>query len=118
MPVVSPEGRHKLLAIFAAVVLFAGGATLLRARYVSGRARIFDRVKAVLVRRLSVNPERVRRESRLAELKPDGLDRQELELALEEEFGIDVPDGEADHWQTVQDSVSAVDRLQLAQRGP
>ena len=43
------------------------------------------------------------------DLDLDSLDRYELTLELEDEFGIDIPDEEADHLNTVGEIVALVE---------
>lgn len=54
---------------------------------------IEDRVKNIITDNLGVNEEEVTPEAHFADdLGCDSLDRVELAMAFEEEFGIDVPD--------------------------
>jgi acyl carrier protein len=57
-----------------------------------------------------VNPEQVTDEAKFIEdLGADSLDTVELVMAFEEEFGIDVPDEEAEKLQAVGDVVRYVE---------
>ena len=71
---------------------------------------IQDKVKDIIVEQLGVNPEQVTQEAKFIEdLGADSLDTVELVMAFEEEFGIDVPDEEAETLQSVGDVVRYVE---------
>jgi len=71
---------------------------------------IQDKVRDIIVEQLGVNPEQVTQEAKFIEdLGADSLDTVELVMAFEEEFGIDVPDEEAEKLQSVGDVVSYVE---------
>lgn len=62
----------------------------------------FERFKTCAVEVLAVDPAKVTREARFADdLDADSLDLVELVMALEERFGIDVPESELEGVQTV-----------------
>jgi acyl carrier protein len=62
------------------------------------------KVKEVIVEQLGVDPERVKAEaSFIDDLGADSLDIVELVMAMEEEFGIEIPDEDAEKLKTVQD---------------
>ncbi|HPA20012.1 MAG TPA: acyl carrier protein [Verrucomicrobiae bacterium] len=61
-----------------------------------------ERVKEIIVEQLGVNAEQVTPEARFIEdLGADSLDTVELVMAFEEEFGVEVPDEDAEKLQTV-----------------
>ena len=65
------------------------------------------KVKEVIVEQLGVDPERVRPEaSFIDDLGADSLDIVELVMAMEEEFGIEIPDEDAEKLKTVGDVAS------------
>lgn len=71
---------------------------------------IEDRVKDIIVDQLGVNADQVTLEAKFIEdLGADSLDTVELVMAFEEEFGIDVPDEEAEKLQSVGDVVRYVE---------
>ncbi|MBE7496432.1 MAG: acyl carrier protein [Verrucomicrobiaceae bacterium] len=71
---------------------------------------IQQKVKDIIVEQLGVNPEQVTPEAKFIEdLGADSLDTVELVMAFEEEFGIDVPDEEAEKLQSVGDVVRYVE---------
>ena len=62
------------------------------------------KVKEVIVEQLGVDPERVKLEaSFIDDLGADSLDIVELVMAMEEEFGIEIPDEDAEKLKTVGD---------------
>ncbi len=71
---------------------------------------VFDDVKEVVVEQLNVNPDEVKMESKFVEdLGADSLDVVELVMALEEKFGIEIPDDQAENIQTVGDAVKYIE---------
>ena len=65
-----------------------------------------DRVKEIIVEQLGVEEDDVTPNAKFIEdLGADSLDIVELVMALEEEFGIDIPDEEADKLKTVGDAM-------------
>jgi acyl carrier protein len=69
-----------------------------------------SKVKAIIVDQLSVNEEQVNPDAKFIEdLGADSLDTVELVMAFEEEFGIEVPDEEAEKLQTVGDVITYVE---------
>jgi|TARA_B110000495_G_C22461149_1_gene286940 acyl carrier protein len=61
-----------------------------------------DRVKKIIRDQLSVTDEQITPEaSFIDDLGADSLDQVELVMALEEEFGKDIPEEEAEKLQTV-----------------
>ena len=72
-------------------------------------ANIDDRVKEIIVEQLGVSAEQVSPEAKFVEdLGADSLDTVELVMALEEEFGVNIPEEEADKIQTVKDAVDYI----------
>ena len=71
---------------------------------------IAEKVRDIIVEQLGVNPEQVTPEAKFIEdLGADSLDTVELVMAFEEEFGIDVPDDEAEKLQAVIDVIRYVE---------
>ncbi len=68
-------------------------------------AAIEERVRDLIVEQLGVNAEQVTPEASFVDdLGADSLDTVELVMAFEEEFGIDIPDEDAEKMLTVADS--------------
>lgn len=71
---------------------------------------VLDRVKKVVVEQLSVDEAEVTPEASFtADLGADSLDTVELVMAFEEEFGIEIPDEEAEKIATVKDAVTFIE---------
>ncbi|MGM0534341.1 MAG: acyl carrier protein [Campylobacterota bacterium] len=71
---------------------------------------ILDEVKEVVVEQLSVDAGEVKEESKFVEdLGADSLDVVELVMALEEKFGIEIPDEDAEKIATVSDAVKYIE---------
>lgn len=67
------------------------------------------RVKSLLAQQLGVGEERVVPDARLVEdLDMTSLDGAQLLVACEEEFGIEVPDEDAEEIETVGDAIDFV----------
>ncbi len=66
-----------------------------------------DRVKEIVAKELEVEVKQLTPEAKFIEdLGADSLDIVELVMALEEEFGIDIPDEDADKLKTVGDAMN------------
>ena len=64
------------------------------------------RVREIIINELGVESEKVTDEASLVEdLGADSLDTVELVMAFEEEFGIDIPDEDAEQMRTVGDAI-------------
>ena len=69
-------------------------------------ATIEERVRDLIVEQLGVNADQVTREaSFIDDLGADSLDTVELVMAFEEEFGIDIPDEDAEKIGSVTDAI-------------
>jgi len=70
---------------------------------------IFDKVKDVIVDQLNVEEDVVTEDASFVDdLGADSLDIVELVMALEETFGISIPDEEAENIKTVGDAVGYI----------
>ena len=76
-------------------------------------SEVFERVKAIVIKHLEAPPEKVtEKASFIDDLGADSLDTVELVMALEEEFGAEIPDEEAEKITTVQ---AAIDFIKASQ---
>ena len=74
---------------------------------------IEERVKKIVVEQLGVKDDQVTPSASFVDdLGADSLDTVELVMALEEEFGIEVPDEQAEKLQTVGDVIKHVEDSQ------
>ena len=74
-----------------------------------------DRVKKIIVEQLGVEANEVTPEASITDdLGADSLDQVELVMAFETEFGIDIPDEEAEKIKTVGDAVQKSDNVNAA----
>ena len=71
---------------------------------------IEEKVKDIIVDQLGVNPEQVTPSASFIEdLGADSLDTVELVMAFEEEFGVEVPDEDAEKLQSVGDVIKYIE---------
>ena len=71
---------------------------------------IYDKVKAVIVDQLNVEEDDVTEDATfLDDLGADSLDIVELVMALEESFGVAIPDEDAEGIKTVGDAVAYIE---------
>ncbi len=71
--------------------------------------KIFDEVKKVVVEQLGVSEAEVTREASFVDdLGADSLDTVELVMALEEAFGMEIPDEDAEKIKTIGDTINYV----------
>lgn len=74
---------------------------------------IEERIKKIIVEQLGVNADQVTPEAKFIEdLGADSLDTVELVMALEEEFGQEIPDEEAEKLQSVGDVIRYIEDRQ------
>ena len=74
---------------------------------------IAEKVKAIVVEQLSVSEDQVTENAKFVEdLGADSLDTVELVMALEEEFGSDIPDEDAEKLSSVGDAIKYIEGQQ------
>lgn len=70
-----------------------------------------ERVRELICEQLSVAPDEVTPEATfVGDLSADSLDMVELMMALEEQFGIDISEDQAERIQTVGDAVAFIEQ--------
>jgi acyl carrier protein len=75
----------------------------------ASRDEVFERIKEVLAERLSVEESDITEEANFQEdLDADSLDLVEMIMELEDQFGIKIPDEDAQKIQTVGQAVDYV----------
>ncbi len=67
--------------------------------------RVLERVRKVVVKQLNVRENDVTMDTTWDDLKADSLDQVELVMALEDEFGMEIPDQEAEQMIAVKQVV-------------
>jgi acyl carrier protein len=68
-----------------------------------------QKVREIICAQLEVSPEQVKAEASFTDdLKADSLAVVELVLALEEAFGIEIPDEDTEQIKTVKDAVEYI----------
>ena len=69
----------------------------------------YDKVKEIIVDKLGVETSKITLESKfIDDLGADSLDTVELIMQFEEEFGIEIPDEEAEHLLSVGQAVDFI----------
>ena len=72
---------------------------------------VADRVKKIIVDQLGVEEDLVTSEASFVDdLGADSLDTVELVMALEEEFGLEIPDEDAEKITRVREAVDYIDK--------
>ncbi len=71
---------------------------------------VLDKIREIIVDQLAVDPSMVTMETNLMkDLEADSLDAVEIIMAIEDEYDIEIPDEEAEKFQTVGDLVRYVE---------
>lgn len=71
----------------------------------------FEKVKEIMIDTLGCDEEKITEGARLAEdLNIDSLDAVELIMALEEEFGVKIPDEELGKMNKVSDIMATIEK--------
>jgi acyl carrier protein len=73
-------------------------------------ATTYDRLKKIVVEQLGADEDEVKPEASFVDdLNADSLDLVELIMSLEEEFGAEISDEDAENIRTVQDAVDYIE---------
>ena len=74
-------------------------------------ASVADKVKSIIVDQLGVDEDQVTTDASFVEdLGADSLDTVELVMAFEEEFGIEIPDEDAEKITRVREAVDYIEQ--------
>jgi acyl carrier protein len=72
---------------------------------------VADKVKSIIVEQLGVEADEVKPEASFTDdLGADSLDIVELVMAFEEEFGIEIPDEDAEKIGRVKEAIDYIDQ--------
>ena len=72
----------------------------------------FDKVKEVIIDKLGVEEDSIKSQAHFVnDLGADSLDTVELIMEFEEEFGIEIPDEDAENITTVGSAVEYIDKV-------
>jgi len=70
---------------------------------------ILEKLKAIVCEQLEIDAESITADTRLNEdLNADSLDVVEILMALEDEFGVEIPDEETEKMKTIGDVVDYI----------
>lgn len=71
---------------------------------------VFEKVREIIVEQLNVDENDVTMDTHLMkDLEADSLDAVEIIMAIEDEYGIEIPDEDAEKFQSVSDLVKFVE---------
>ena len=71
---------------------------------------VFDKIKEIIMEQLQVEESEITMDTNLMkDLSADSLAAVEIIMAIEDEYGFEIPDEEAEKMQTVQDLVNFVE---------
>jgi len=77
-----------------------------------------EKIKDIIAEQLGVKKEEIKPESSFVDdLGADSLDTVELVMALEEEFGIEIPDEDAEKMTSVGEAIRYIDEKIKAKEG-
>lgn len=72
---------------------------------------VLDKIKEFIVEQLGVSEEDIQPETNLMkDLEADSLDAVEIIMAIEDEYDIEIPDEDAEKFQTIGDIVNYVEK--------
>ena len=72
---------------------------------------VMDVIKGMIIDQLGVSEDELQLETNLMkDLEADSLDAVEIIMAIEDEYDIEIPDEDAERFQTIGDIVSYVEK--------
>ena len=73
---------------------------------------VFEKVREIIAEQLEVDKEDISMDTSITkDLEADSLDAVDIIMALEDEYGIEIPDETAEEFKTVGDIVRCVEDL-------
>lgn len=69
---------------------------------------VFEKIRAIVANQLNVDPATITAETRFEDLNADSLDVVEVIMALEDEFGIAIPDEAAEQIKNIGAAVDFI----------
>ena len=73
---------------------------------------IYDKLVTIMSDRLSVSPQEITPDTLFKDdLAVDSLDLYDLVMALEEEFGVEIPDEDAENIKTIGDALEYIKKI-------
>lgn len=69
---------------------------------------IFEKIKSIVADQLGISEDEITMDTSFEDLNADSLDIVELIMSLEEEFGIEIPDEDAEKLTTVKAAVEYI----------
>ena len=74
---------------------------------------MYEKVSKMLIDQLSIDPAKITPDAEIIkDLGADSLDVVELMMAIEDEYGITLPENDVEGIKTVQDVVNMLEKLQ------
>ena len=71
---------------------------------------VFERIRDIIAEQLDVDKDSITPETNLMkDLEADSLDAVEIIMAIEDEYGIEIPDEQAEEFQVVQTIVEYIE---------
>ncbi|AHM56489.1 acyl carrier protein 2 [Peptoclostridium acidaminophilum DSM 3953] len=72
---------------------------------------VFEKIKGIVAEQLGIDDlDTIKKESSLInDLEADSLDAVEIIMAIEDEFGVEIPDEDAEKFKSIGDIVSYVE---------
>ncbi|MDO4177045.1 MAG: acyl carrier protein [Bacillota bacterium] len=72
---------------------------------------VLDKIKEMIVEQLGVSADEIQMDTNLMkDLEADSLDAVEIIMAIEDEYDIEIPDEDAEKFQTINDMVNYVEK--------
>lgn len=73
---------------------------------------VLDKIKEMIVEQLGVSADEIQMDTNLMkDLEADSLDAVEIIMAIEDEYDIEIPDEDAEKFQTIGDIVNYVESV-------